>query len=178
MEKKNQEERRKGFPLFRMVVILLMVIIIALLLLQRCSADKEPENSLDQSVRAKLGQLEGKSEEEIQAELDRVVGEGMFHVVINPEPIFRDGTSDGNLEIENVPNNHYAMVVQILLQDTGEVIYDSGLINPNYHIQKDKLDVDLDAGEYPAEGVFYAYDMDSLEEVGNTSCEMTIRVQN
>ncbi|MBS6397415.1 MAG: hypothetical protein KH452_09750 [Clostridiales bacterium] len=68
------------------------------------------------------------------------------------------------------------MIVQISLSDTGEMVYDSGLVEPNYHIQTDALSVDLDSGEYPAEAVFYAYDLESLEEVGSVSCQITIHI--
>lgn len=177
MERTNKEDNQKK-PWFRAVVILLMLIIIVLLLLQRCTREPEEDNALENSIKARLGQLEGKSEEEIQEELNRVIEEGMFHISINTNPVFSDGTAEGNLEIENVPNNRYSMIVQITLNDTGETIYDSGLIDPNYHVQMDVLDRDLEPGEYPATAVFYAYDMDTLEEVGSTACQITIMVLN
>jgi hypothetical protein len=160
---------------FRVVVVVLMAVIIALLCYQKFFWKEEP-NALEASLKAKLGQLDGKSEAEIQAELNRVIEEGMFHISINTTPVFPDGESEGNLEIENVPNNHYSMVVQIALQDSGEQVYDSGLIEPNYHIQKDVLETDLDAGEYPAVATFHAYDMETQEEIGSTACELTMYV--
>jgi hypothetical protein len=161
---------------FRVVVVILMAIIIALLCYQKFGRKAEPANALEASLKAKLGQLDGKSESEIQEELNRVIEEGMFHISINTTPVFANGEAEGNLEIENVPNNHYSMVVQIALQDTGEQIYDSGLIEPNYHIQKDVLEKDLDAGEYAAVATFHAYDMETQEEIGSTACEMMIYV--
>jgi hypothetical protein len=160
---------------FRVVVVILMAIIVALLCYQKFFRKVEP-NALEASLKAKLGQLDGKSEAEIQAELNRVIEEGMFHISINTTPVFADGESEGNLEIENVPNNHYSMVVQIALQDSGEQVYDSGLIEPNYHIQKDVLEKDLDAGEYAAVATFHAYDMETQDEIGSTACEMMIYV--
>lgn len=177
MDRDKREERQKK-PWFRIVVILLMLIIIVLLLLQRCAAEQEADNTLENSIKARLGQLEGKSEEEIQEELNRVIEEGMFHISMNTNPVFADGTAEGNLEIENVPNNRYSMIVQITLNDSGETVYDSGLIDPNYHVQTDALDKDLEPGEYPATAAFYAYDMEDLEEVGSTACQITITVLN
>ena len=172
-DKKKTSGRSKGSKYFRILIILLMFLIILLLLFQ-CKGESE----LEKSVKAQLGQLEGKSETEIQAELDRVVGEGMFHIVINPEPVFHDGKAEGNLEIENVPNNRYAMSVQLLLKDSKEEIYDSGLIYPNYHIQKDSLAKDLDAGTYETMAIFRAYDQETEKEIGSTSCEIIIRILN
>lgn len=170
------ENRKKGVSWFQVIVLMLMIIII-LLLLRQCQRE-EPDDGLEASVKAELGQLDGKSEEEIQAELDRVVGEGMFHIAINTSPVFADGAAEGNLEIENVPNNRYSMIVRITLDDTGEMVYDSGLIDPNYHIQRDKLNKELEAGEYPATAAFYAYDPETMQEAGSTACEITLIVLN
>ena len=173
----NQEKKEKRSDRwFRLLVVVLMIVLIALLLLQRCSADRQEPDRLEESVKASLGQLDGKSEEEIQEELNRVIEEGMFHIAINTQPVFTDGTAEGNLEIENVPNNRYAMAVQIVKKDDGEELYNSGLIRPNYHIQRDALEVDLDAGTYPATAVFHAYDLESGEEIGSAACEMVITV--
>jgi hypothetical protein len=155
-----------------------MLIIVALLLVQWFGpkGDDNTADALESSVKAQLGQLDGKTEDEIQAELDRVIEEGMFHISINTTPVFADGASEGNLEIENSPNNHYSTVVQIALEDSGEQIYNSGLIEPNYHIQSDSLSKDLDPGEYEAVATFHAYDTETHEEIGATSCEMLIYV--
>jgi hypothetical protein len=107
-----------------------------------------------------------------------VVEEGMFHISINTDPVFADGKSEGSLEIENVPGNRYSMVVQITLDDTGELVYDSGLIDPNYHIQRDTLDVELEKGEYPATATFFAYDPDTEEQMGSAAGKITIIVLN
>lgn len=176
----QEKEKKKGSgrrTVFRVIVTVLMAVIILLLLLQRCErrpAAEEPDG-LARSVKASLGQLEGKSEAEIQAELDRVIGEGMFHISINPDPVFRSGDAEGNLEIENVPNNRYTMRLEIILDD-GTPVYDSGLIDPNYHVQRDNLSEVLAAGEYPATATFYAYDTETLDEMGSVSCRITIHI--
>ena len=125
---------------------------------------------------AALGQLEGKTPEEIQKELDRIVEEGMFNISIASSVEFADGTSEGELRIENVPNNPYLMKVEITRDDTGEAVYTSGMIEPNHHIQKARLDVDLDAGDYPCTAVFYAYGKDDEQLVGQAAAKMTVSV--
>lgn len=125
---------------------------------------------------AALGQLEGKTQEEIQAELDRTVAEGMLTISIASFVEFPDGQSEGELKIENAPGNHYLMKVTITRDDTGETVYESGIIEPNRHIQKAKLAVDLDAGEYPCTAVFDAYDSETEEPVGQAAAKLTIAV--
>lgn len=167
-------KKKKGGRAFRVVVVALMLVIVALLLWLLLGQEKE--SPMETSIKARLGQLDGKTESEIEAELNRVIEEGMFHVAINAEPSFADGTAEGNLEIENVPNNHYAMRVEIRLQSSGELVYDSGLIYPNYHVQRDSLRLDLDEGVYPATAVFYAYNMENQVGMGQVSSLITIHI--
>ena len=65
--------------------------------------------------------------------------------------------------------------VTITRDDTGEIIYVSGLLPPNHHIQEDVLLVDLDAGDYPCTATFTAYD-EEQNEVGMASAKITVTV--
>lgn len=123
-----------------------------------------------------LGQLEGKSAEEIQAELNRQVQEGMFNISIASVVNFDSGTAPGELKIENVPGNLYLMEVAITREDTGETIYQSGILEPNYHIQEDTLDVDLPAGVYPCVATFTALDSETEDEIGTAAAKITVNV--
>lgn len=123
-----------------------------------------------------VGQLEGKTHEEIQAELDRIVEEGMFNISIASTVELPNGTSPADLRIENVPGNRYLMRVVITDDRSGQTLYTTDLIEPNHHIQQDTLDVDLDAGTYECTATFVAYDQQTEEEVGQAAAKMTIRV--
>lgn len=170
----SKKENRKGF-VFPAFVAVVMLAVACLFLMRSCSAPKQT-NVLEAALRAELGQLEGKPQSEIQAELNRVIADGMFHISINTNPVFSTGNADGSLQIENVPNNRYGMVVELYRKDTGEKIYHSGLIAPNYHIQRDVLSAELAAGKYEATAVFQAYTLDTAELVGTAGCEIVISV--
>lgn len=180
LEKENRDNSRRMSRRQKLVIALLILIILLLLflLLRQFLTPDRDAMPYEREVAAKLGQLEGKSEAEIQAELDRVVGEGMFHIAINSNPVFANGRSEGSLEIENVPGNRYLMRVEIMLDDTGETVYSTKYIEPNSHIQTAALDVELKKGEYPATAVFRAYDPESLAEAGSVSSQITIIVLN
>ena len=122
------------------------------------------------------GQLEGKSQEEIRAELDRVVDEGMFNISIAAAVMMDSGSAPAELRIENVPGNPYLMQVVITRDDTGEQIYQTDMIEPNHHIQRDALDVDLDAGSYECTATFFACDMETEEVVGQAAAKMLVVV--
>ncbi len=125
-----------------------------------------------------IGQLEGKSEEEIMAELNRVVEEGMFNISIASYVEYDGPDSEGEIKIENVPGNHYLMQVEVKRNDTGEVIYTSDILEPNYHIQWAKLDKAPPKGTYECTAVFHALDMETEEEVGTAGAVMNVTMKS
>ncbi len=170
-QKKQKKQKKPASFWVAIILAIVAVIVAALFAFQSCdfeSTFRDPNQS--------LGQLEGKTTEEIQAELDRQVEEGMFNISIASTVEFADGQSEGELKIENVPGNRYLMQVTITDDATGQVLYTSGVIDPNYHVQKAKLDVDLDPGTYDCTALFTALDPDTNEEVGQAAAKMTINV--
>lgn len=156
------------------IAVLAAIALVALCLLAfRACSDAGPEG---RDPNASLGQLAGKSDAEIQAELDRMVREGMFNISIASQIDYADGTEPGEVRIENVPGNPYLMKVTVARDDTGEAVYSTGIIEPNSHIQSAPLDVDLDAGTYPCTATFYALDPLTEEQVGQASAAVTVRV--
>lgn len=135
-----------------------------------------PGDPLENEIKAQLGQLENKSSDEQKAALNEIVEEGTLRVSINMNPVFPNGEAEGSLQIENHPNNHYDIKAIITLDDTGEQVYDSGMMPANSHIQNDVLEINLDAGEYPATATFTAYDPDSGMEIGQVVANIRISV--
>ena len=162
-----------GF-LVAVALVATVLVIACVFAFRTCSADARASRDPN----AALGQIEGKSEDEIRAELDRVVEEGMFNISIAPYVEFADGKSEGELRIENVPGNRYLMRVRIVRDDTGEAVYESGLVEPNRHIQKAALDADLGPGEYACTAEFAALDPETEEQVGSAAAKITIMVAN
>ena len=127
---------------------------------------------------AALGQLAGKTPEEVQAELDRIVEEGVFNISIAPAVYFADAGAAGDVRIENVPGNRYDMRVSIALDGTGELVYESGVIEPNHHVQTARLSARLVAGAHPATAVFTALDPVTGDEAGRASAKITLVVES
>lgn len=171
-------KKKKGTiqKVIAVIVILLLAILIGLFAWTRFAAQKSDAAKLEETVKAKLGQLEDKSNDEIQAALDEVIAEGSLRISINENPVFATGDSEGSLKIENHPNNHYNMRVIITMTDTGEELYNSGLMPINSHIDADKLEKDLEPGEYDATATFTAYDVESDTEVGQAIAGLKISV--
>lgn len=126
---------------------------------------------------AQSGQAPYKTPEEMQAELDRIVEEGMFNISISSLIEFENGTAPGKAYIENVPGNRYVMQVTLTLDDANEAVYESKGIKPGNYIEDITLSKDLEPGDYAATATFSALDPDSLEEVGKAAAKVTLSVQ-
>lgn len=169
-QEEEEKKKKKGFIFW--IILAGIAMVLALLLALWMFLDST------QWKGGGLGQLDNKSVEEIQAELDRIVEEGMMQISIASMVEFADGTSEGELRIENAPSNKYAMQVDIKRNDTGEVIYTSDVLDPNYHIQFAPLDVDLPAGTYDCIATFHALEQGSHEEKGQAAAKVTIVVNS
>lgn len=127
------------------------------------------------------GQAPYKTPEEMQAELDRIVEEGMFNISIASVIQFDNGTAPGKAYIENVPGNRYLMQVTITLDtddpaQAGDVVYETKAIKPGHFIEDITLTKDLDQGTYPATATFTALDAETHEEAGKAAAKVTLNV--
>ena len=181
----NKKGRIDGKKMILLLIILIIILLAAVTVLlftvlnaKTAAAETASVTASSPAMRdanAPLGQYEGKSDEEIQ-ETEPHLG-GNVQYLYHPTS-YESGKDEAELRIENVPGNHYLMKVQITLDETGEVIYTSGLIEPNYHVQTAPLDKELAAGVYDATALFYAIDPDTETEVGTAGAKITITVES
>lgn len=163
--------------ILRLLPLLLLTVGATGIILFQLQTTAAPANSSkNRDPNATAGQYEGKSTSAIQAELDRTVQEGMFNISINPVIHLSSGKDEAELRIENIPANHHLMGVAITRNDTGEVLYRSGLIEPGYHIQTAPLDVVLSRGDYEATALFTAYDPATEQPAGQAAAKIMISV--
>lgn len=127
---------------------------------------------------AKQGPADYKSLEDLQAELNEIASQGMLTISISTNLEFENGTSEAVANIENPDYNSFITKVVITLAENGEIVYESGGIEPGQFIEKIRLDKDLEAGTYPAIAEFQAYDPESLNMRGSTSAQITITVEH
>ncbi|ROT87910.1 hypothetical protein [Gordonibacter urolithinfaciens] len=106
-----------------------------------------------------------------------MVEEGMFGISIASVIPFADGASEGTAYIENVPGNRYLMRVAIVLDGTGETVFESKALKPGTYLETVELASDLDPGNYAATATFTALDPESREEVGRAGAKVTLSVE-
>ena len=123
------------------------------------------------------GGWESLSQEEVEAKLNEQLEEGMINISMNTSPWFEDDTSLGNLMIVNETINRHPQKVEIVRNDTGEIIYTSGAIPVGSKIEAAKLDVELEAGVYDCTALFHNLD-DFGNIIGSAGAIITITIKN
>ena len=124
-----------------------------------------------------VGDLTGKSKEEIVAALNEKVAEGMINISMNTNPIFETGTSLGTLMITNSASNRYPQLIEIFTKDDNALVY-SGAVDIGNKVEKSKLLVDLPKGEYECVAYFSAINPDTGEKLGTAGANIKITVLN
>lgn len=173
LEKQQKKEHKERTETIVRRILIVIIILLLLILAFKCGYHQVKPSKDGNAV---IGQLDGKTKEEIQQEIDRAVADSSLVISINAKIEMKDGASPAPVRIENVPNNNYIIQVTIKLKNTGYKLYESGMIEPNYHISEVKFAKKLLKGTYEAQAIFSAYTLDKQEYVGQQKADITIIV--
>ena len=178
-----RETRSKDITVYAIIFLVLLVgagIFLAVRLLHKPAdaALTDSKSGIIYDSSAVEGGWDNLSPEEIAEKLNEKVAEGMINISANTAPIFEDGASEGNLMLVNESINNYPQMVQIVRNDTGEQIYESGAIAVGSKIECARLDVDLPAGTYECTAYFHNLDPESGEIIGTAGAIITITIIN
>ena len=178
-----RETRSKDITVYAVIFLVLLVgagIFLAVKLLHKPAdaalADSKSGIVYDSS--AVEGGWDNLSPEEIAERLNQKVEEGMINISMNTAPYFENGTAEGNLILVNESINNYPQKVQIVRNDTGEQIYESGAIAVGSKIERAKLDVVLPAGTYECTAYFHNLDPETGDIIGTAGAIITITIQH
>ncbi len=176
MEKQNKKNEKGKQQLI--IVILLALLALGGGMYYQLTKE-EPLDRLARDALALGGMLPGKTAEEISDLLNEKVEEGMVHIGISAEPVFEQNGKKGRLGLENIEANRYSFRVTVTLDDSGEVLYESGMIDPGYYIEFIELNRKLQAGDYPATATIVTYSLDVTEDViGETRVKLLLHVMD
>ena len=154
----NAKDRQTSFIKGMLVTLAtLLLIAVVALILHECGVYRFPWEP------APLPNVGGRIQEGTIGTEDeqRIVDNSAVRIQLAARPRFDDGDSEGSLMIINAPENNCIMRVEIHMQETNQLVYDSGMMYPNTYIERDKLTVRLDKGEYPAIATVYTYDLEN-----------------
>lgn len=172
----ERKSRRK--KLISGIILLIVIAILVIFSLYKLGYLGGQENEIVIGAGLQEGALDRSKETDSETEKGGN-GKSDMTVRINGYPVFEDGESTGNLNIENPAANVLYMEVEITLDDTGEVIYQSGAIPPNHYIDNDKLAKSLEKGEYAATAHVSLIDPDDMDMVYNSAnFNLVITIKN
>lgn len=117
------------------------------------------------------GSFERKAEaaewsEEKRDEMNALVAENMQGVAIKQTIYFKNGAEKGEAGIVNKKENTLPCTVALVRDSTGEVLYESGLIDPGFYIERIRLKTRLAEGWYPCTVIWKFYDGTTEELLG------------
>ena len=139
-------------------------------------ANRGPGDSLELADNATMGVLPGIDPAQRQAELQQILDESMISFSINTSPVFETGGAEGNLMLENPATNAKLLVVEIYMDDTQELIYQSKALPAGSYIETTRLDKLLEPGSYAATAYFKAYRESDHSYVGQVGADLTLSV--
>ena len=175
MSEKPPKKSKKKPLIIAAACLLLLVIGGAAFWLTRADDGKD-DDPLALDDNATMGILPGVDIAERQAQLQEQLDEGMIAFSINSSPVFADGGAEGNLMLENPGNNAKLLVVEIYIDDTQELVYQSKAIPVGSYIENVRLDKVLEAGEYQATAYFKAYREEDQSFIGQAGAAIKITV--
>ena len=151
----------------------------AVRLIRKPAASKDdPRTGIIYDDSAIEGGWDNLSPEEIAERLNQKVEEGMINISMNTAPYFEDGKAEGNVMIVNESINNYPQKVQIVRNDTGDQIYESGAIAVGSKIERAKLNTALPAGTYECTAYFHNLNPETGEIIGTAGAIINITIKN
>lgn len=115
--------------------------------------------------------------EEWVAEDDKYVPK-YFTVVQNTEWTFPDGTSPStDAKVANDVDNETPVYFDVVIEDTGEKIYSSPVLELGAQLDSFQLDKDLDAGVYACTVIYHLVD-EEQNELTTVNVGVTITINN
>lgn len=172
MRQTEAKRSKKGLVILLVLLLLLAAAVAAWFFL------RQPAYSDRLEPNAVVGSMPGKSKEQIEAELTQQVSEKEVAFSINANPIFETGDAKGNILFENPTSNKKLTRVEVTRDDTGEMVYKSGLLEPGSYIPEARLSKTLEAGSYTCTATIYAYKLEDESFIGKVAAGLTLTVKN
>lgn len=101
----------------------------------------------------------------------------MKYVSLERQIYFDHSDEPGEARIANDSKNNFSCTLRIVRDATGEVIYESGLIEPGYYIEEIHLTGGLKQGFYPCTAVWSFYTQGE-EYAGETAWKVVVIIKS
>lgn len=157
-------------------IIILLLAVIGVLIFMLFRKDGKEREQTDGYV------INESNYQQIQEDMVDEVAEGYFETYMNTTWTFENGTSvSQDAVLGNSPNNTKPIRCEVILEDTGEIVYKTGAIPVGTVLDPFGLDKDLDAGTYEAICQIYLLEEQeggTYRDFSSAGFYVTIEVEN
>ena len=175
---KRADPEQKTFPWKPLIVMLaLAVIAVSAFLIWHFTVGRAAD-PFEADPNVQIGTI-NMSEEERLAALQEAVDEGTLSAAINATPMvsLSDPEQWVNWLLENRPDNRNRFNLKVVRSDNGQVIYESGYLEPDQFIEAAPLDVkQTETGEFPCLATYYLYSLDDGHYISKSNALLTLYV--
>lgn len=179
---RQTKERDKGGKKTILLLLLLVILLLGIIgggvawYLMNTGGEKD---YLTREEEALSGQLAALPQEDWQGALDDFVEKGQVLVGIAADPVFEENGKLGRISIQNDPANQYSFQVTLTENATGDVLYETGLIDPGYYLEYITLNKTLSAGDHAVTAVFTTYSIaESPDPIATITANVTFHVMD
>lgn len=163
-QKVNKPNKKKWMSIILVVLVFLVLIGIIVYLL----FFKDREKNSRETV------VTEDNIDEVVEQIDKPVLDGYYEVLMTTEWDFKDGSS--NAYVENSKSNTRTVYFDVILKDTGEVVYSSPFLPVGEKVQMFNLEKQLEVGEYEAVVTYHSVDEDE-KEVSTVSVNVKLNIE-
>ncbi|MCH1942154.1 hypothetical protein [Holdemania massiliensis] len=179
MTQQKKEINKKNWIV--LVLILIVLFLIAALGFVIWKGNQKENPRLE--ANATVGMMPGKTAEQIEAELNQQVTEGMIAFTINSAPVFEDWK--GEIWFENPESNNKYTRLELELDVTdpyaeslnNRTLCQTGLLKPGSYMDEIELSQKLPEGTYRCTARIYAYKLDGESYLGEVQAGLQITVR-
>jgi len=178
-ETPTQKSGKGGIKLIVLGVIVVIAILIGAIIvlvtkLGNQRASEEPKEKKSVITAETANEV---IEEWVQEDEDKYVPQ-YFTVVQNTTWTFPDGNSPSiDATVSNDADNETPVYFDVVIEETGETIYSSPILELGATVEKFRLDQELSAGTYNATVIYHLVD-EEQNELTTVNVGVTITVQN
>ncbi|MGX7417983.1 hypothetical protein ACWOFR_04165 [Carnobacterium gallinarum] len=168
MSQKNKRNTKKRKLLLSMILLFLFL---AALGGYKFFMQKEETNNtviVDDQLPDTGSDVQQMSSEDLQKYLQDQADSNYLNIRVNSKIDVKADSEEAQIEIVNTQKNVYPISVIVTLDDTDEVIYESGAIRPTEYIQTGKLLKKSKEGTYPITFNISIYDNKKMTKIGET----------
>lgn len=188
-DKEGKKNRKGNKTLLVIIILIVLSAVVALGLYFYSNNNNDSDNASDSDsssaevypgVEVSEGLKEGAvpaEDEELLINTSSTLEGSQFTYRFNPNPVFKDGSSEGNLLLESPESNVYNFTASISVNETNEIIYESGAIPAGHYIPTIVLNKDLDAGEYPCTMVIDIFYVETNEYIASIASQLNIIIE-